>query len=205
METSYECVFDGKEDRSAVGAYLSAARCSVLSRRSARACRMYLVIVFWLSGSRAYFAVSDHIVRPQHVVSRKAEGCALLGASVPGDSGKTTAMRILALLCRRSLPTTDISSAGLYDVCHRMSPTLLIDETRTAGDLRKLLHLLRSSSARGFVALRKDKARMAFVPKILSWVELPNDPMLNSRCVIVPRVSTRVADTCPSLSHSHSS
>lgn len=112
----------------------------------------------------------------------------------PPGAGKTTALRVLALLCRRSLSTTDISPAAFYDVCHRVSPTLLIDETRTAGNVRTLLHLLRSSSARGFVSLRKDNVRMAYGPKILSWVELPNDAMLNSRCIIIPMQRTRRTD-----------
>jgi hypothetical protein len=55
---------------------------------------------------------------------------ALLG---PPGSGKTTAMRIFSLLCRRGLLTSDITSAGFYDVSHRLGPTLLIDETTTAG------------------------------------------------------------------------
>jgi hypothetical protein len=112
----------------------------------------------------------------------------------PPSSGKTTALRILALLCRRSLSTTDISSAAFYQVCHRMSPTVVIDETRTAGNTRTLLHLLKSSNVRGFVALRKDKAQLAYGPKLLSWVELPKDPQLNSRCIIVPMQRTGRAD-----------
>ena len=112
----------------------------------------------------------------------------------PPGSGKTTALRILSLLCRRSLPTSDITSAAFYDVCHRMHPTILIDETRTAGHPRTLLHLLRSSSSRGFVALRKDKAQMAYGPKVLAWLELPNDAALNSRCIIIPMHKTARAD-----------
>lgn len=108
---------------------------------------------------------------------------ALLG---PPGSGKTSAMRILRLLCRRSLLSADITSAGFYGVCHRLSPTLLIDETITAGHPRTLLHLLRSSSAPGFVSLRKDKAQMAYGPKVLAWIELPNDAALNSRCIVIP-------------------
>ena len=69
----------------------------------------------------------------------------------PPGSGKTTTLRILSLLCRRSLPTSDMSSAAFYEVCDRMHPTILIDETRTAGHPRTLLHLLRSSSTRGFL------------------------------------------------------
>ncbi len=112
----------------------------------------------------------------------------------PPGSGKTTALRILSLLCRRSLPTSDISSAAFYEVCDRMHPTILIDETRTAGHPRTLLHLLRSSSTPGFYALRKGKAEMAYGPKVLTWLELPNDAALNSRCIIIPMHKTARAD-----------
>ena len=116
---------------------------------------------------------------------------ALLG---PPGSGKTTAMRILGLLCRRGLLTSDITSAAFYDVCDRLNPTLLIDETITAGHPRTLLHLLRSSSSPGFVNLRKDKAQLAYGPKVLAWIELPNDAALNSRCIIIPMHKTSRAD-----------
>jgi hypothetical protein len=79
----------------------------------------------------------------------------------PPGSGKTTAMRILSLLCRRSLLTSDITSAAFYEVSHLMGPTILIDETITAGHSRSLLHLLRNSNSPGFISLRKDKAQMA--------------------------------------------
>ena len=116
---------------------------------------------------------------------------ALLG---PPGSGKTTAMRVLSLLCRRSLLTSDITSAAFYDVCHRLRPTLLIDETITAGQPRTLLHLLRSSSTPGFVSLRKDKAQMAYGPKVLAWIELPNDAALTSRCINIPMHKTSRVD-----------
>jgi hypothetical protein len=103
-------------------------------------------------------------------------------------------MRILSLLCRRGLLTSDISSAGFYEVSHRLGPTLLIDETATAGHPRTLLHLLRSSNTPGFVSLRKDKARIAYGPKVLAFIELPNDAAFNSRCVIVPLCKTSRTD-----------
>lgn len=112
----------------------------------------------------------------------------------PPNSGKTTALRILSLLCRRSLATSDISSAAFYEVSHRMHPTILIDETRTAGHQRTLLHLLRSSSSRDFFSLRKGKSEMAYGPKVLAWLELPNDAALNSRCVIIPMHRTARTD-----------
>lgn len=45
-------------------------------------------------------------------------------------------LKILRLLCRRSLLTADVSSAAFYRACGRLIPTLLIDETATAGTSR---------------------------------------------------------------------
>jgi hypothetical protein len=60
------------------------------------------------------------------------------------QSGKSTALRVLQLLCRRGLLTSDISSAAFYRACDRLMPTVFIDETATAGQQRTLFHLLRS-------------------------------------------------------------
>ena len=101
-------------------------------------------------------------------------------------SGKTTTLRLLDLLCRRSLLTSDITSASFYATCNRVTPTLVIDETATAGDQRALFHLLRVGSTRGSVAIRKNMAFNAYGPKVVCWTELPNDAALNSRCIIIP-------------------
>lgn len=122
---------------------------------------------------------------------RYAPYLALVG---PPSSGKTTALGILSLFYRRSLLISDVTSAGFLDVCDRVHPTILIDETRTAGHPRMLLHLLRCSNSRDFIALRKGKAQMAYGPKVLSWIELPNDAALNSRCVIIPMHKTSRTD-----------
>jgi len=108
----------------------------------------------------------------------------------PPGSGKTTAMRALNLLCYHSFLTADISSAAFYDLSHRMHPTLLLDETLTAGRPRELMHLLKSSSTPGIVSLRKGKSFLGFGPKVFSWLQLPEDSALNSRCVILPTVKT---------------
>ena len=101
-------------------------------------------------------------------------------------SGKTTALRVLSLLCRRSLLTSDITSASFYEACNRVIPTILIDDTATAGDRRALFHLLRTGSTKGSVAIRKNKAFSAYCPKVVCWTQLPSDAALNSRCIIVP-------------------
>jgi hypothetical protein len=109
-------------------------------------------------------------------------------------SGKTTALRLLDLLCRRSLLTSDITSAGFYETCNRVTPTLLIDETATAGDRRALFHLLRVGSTKGSVAIRRNKAFNAYCPKVVCWTELPHDAALNSRCIIISSQETDQTD-----------
>ncbi len=101
-------------------------------------------------------------------------------------SGKTTTLRLLDLLCRRGLLTSDITSASFYATCNLVTPTMIIDETATAGDRRALFHLLRVGSTKGSVVIRKNKAFNAYCPKVVCWTELPSDTALNSRCVIIP-------------------
>jgi hypothetical protein len=54
----------------------------------------------------------------------------------PPGSGKTTAMRLMSLLCYRSLLTADITSAAFYEISDRIRPTILLDETLTSGHSR---------------------------------------------------------------------
>lgn len=109
-------------------------------------------------------------------------------ASVVGlpASGKTTLLLVLRLVCRRSLLTADVSSAALYAACGRFTPTLLIDEAATQGNSRLLRHLLRSGTTRDVVAMRRNRTFHAFGAKVISWLEPPNDPALNSRCILIP-------------------
>jgi hypothetical protein len=116
---------------------------------------------------------------------------ALVG--LPG-SGKSTALSLLHLLCRRALLTADITSAAFYRVCDRITPTLLVDETGTAGEKRALFHLLRTGTTRGPVAFRKQESFKAFGAKAISWIELPNDAALNSRCILIPLHQTHRTD-----------
>lgn len=101
------------------------------------------------------------------------------------QSGKTTTLRILNQLCRRSLLTSDITSASFYDACNWTTPTILIDETATAGDPRALFHLLRAGSTKGAVAIRKNKSFSAYGAKVVCWTQPPNDAALNSRCIFI--------------------
>ena len=105
-------------------------------------------------------------------------------------SGKTTLLEVLNQVCRRPLLTADITSAAFYEVYEKLSPTLLVDETLTAGNRRELFHLLKTGTTRGSVTLRKGHSLKAFGPKVISCTELPNDAALNSRCVIIPMQET---------------
>ncbi len=120
-------------------------------------------------------------------------------------SGKSTALSVLNLMCRRGLLTADISSAAFYRVCDRLTPTLLIDETSTAGESRSLFHLLRTGTTRDAVAIRRDESYKTFGPKVVSWTELPDDAALNSRCIFIPLRETRRTDltrtTNPEILH----
>jgi hypothetical protein len=112
----------------------------------------------------------------------------------PPRSGKTTLLQVLNLVCRRPLLTADITSAAFYEVYEKLSPTLLVDETLTAGSRRELFHLLKTGTTRGAVTLRKGRSLKAFGPKVISCTELPNDAALNSRCVIIPMQESNRTD-----------
>ena len=106
-------------------------------------------------------------------------------------SGKTTLLQVLNLICRRPLLTADITSAAFYEVYEKLSPTLLVDETLTAGNQRELFHLLKTGTTRGSVTLRRGRHPLkAFGPKVISCTELPKDSALNSRCVIISMQET---------------
>jgi hypothetical protein len=99
------------------------------------------------------------------------------------QSGKTRLLQVLRLVCRRPLLTADITSATFYLACAQWSPTLLIDEAGTLQDQRALYHLLRVGTSRDVVAMRKNQIFHAYGPKVLCWLEPPDDAALNSRCL----------------------
>jgi len=110
----------------------------------------------------------------------------------PPGSGKTRALEVLHLLCRRSLLTADISSAAFQKVCDRIYPTVLIDETSTLKNKKEVLHLLRSGFTRGLVFSDAKGASKMFGAKVMSWLELPDDAALNTRCLVISmKTSTR--------------
>lgn len=110
------------------------------------------------------------------------------------QSGKTTLLQTLALVCRRPLLTADASSAALYEACTGFTPTLLIDETGTHSRNAHLRHLLRMGSARNVLAMRKGKVFHAYGAKVVCFLEPADDPALISRCLVIPTVEGNRAD-----------
>jgi hypothetical protein len=102
------------------------------------------------------------------------------------QTGKTTLLRVLELLCRRALLASDISSQALLDACEQVRPTLLIDEAGSLMNPHELRRLLLIGNTPPGLVLRLNKAWTVFGPKVITWRELPDDPALTSRCMILP-------------------
>lgn len=107
------------------------------------------------------------------------------------QSGKTTLLRVLRLVCRRALLIVDITSASLYRACSRFMPTILIDETATAASNRNLRHILRSGTTRDVLAVRRNCTFHSYGAKVISWIEPPDDAALNSRCILIPMFESK--------------
>lgn len=112
----------------------------------------------------------------------------------PPESGKTTLLKALSLVCRRALLTADITSAAFLEACNQLSPTLLMDEAGTYGRATYLRHLLRVGTTPDLVALRKGHTYHAFGAKVISFLEIPDDPALKSRCILVPMSQTNATN-----------
>jgi len=102
------------------------------------------------------------------------------------QTGKTTLLRVLSLVCRRPLLIADITSASFYHACARFMPTMLIDEAGSIKNNRTLRHMLRSGTTRDVLAVRKNRAFHCYGAKVISSLEPPDDAALNSRCIVIP-------------------
>src|SRR6266852_262069 len=112
------------------------------------------------------------------------------------QSGKTTLLRVLSLVCRRPLFTADTPSAAFYEACSQLNPTLLIDESGTPGDNRALRHLLRMGTTRDVLVMRKSRIFHAYGPKVICWREPPDDPALSSRCLEIQMAESDRTSVC---------
>jgi hypothetical protein len=112
----------------------------------------------------------------------------------PYSCGKSTLLRLLGAICRRSVVAGDISPAALYTLSTCLHPTLLLDEFEMAGDARSrsLQHLLRNGSTQGQRVFRGPRAYDVFGPKAISSRQGAGDAALASRGLVVTmRPTTR--------------
>jgi putative DNA primase/helicase len=107
--------------------------------------------------------------------------------------GKTTALNVIGCLVPRPITTANITTAALYRVIERRSPTLLIDEADTF--LRQdhsLLGILNAGHFRAsaFVIRASDRAPdgiqdfSVWCPKVLAMIGAP-PPTLEDRSIII--------------------
>src|SRR5262249_43809819 len=120
----------------------------------------------------AHFVVSTWIIHRLPI----APYVAVVGLP---QTGKTTLLRVLALLCRRALLSSDLSVQALCHVCDTIQPTLILDDVP-----HHLCRLLRAGSTRNTPVFRGNQSWDLFGPKVLAWTSLPDDHAPNSRCLI---------------------
>jgi len=112
----------------------------------------------------------------------------------PYSSGKSTLLRLLSAICRRSIIAGDISPAALYTLSTDLRPTLLLDEFEPGADAqsRVLQRLLRNGSSMGQRVFRGSRAFNVFGPKAIASRQGAGDAALASRgLVVVSRPSVR--------------
>jgi hypothetical protein len=136
-----------------------------------------------------YIHVLADFVFSTWLVDRLAVAPYLAVVGLP-QSGKTTLLKVLSLICRRSLIVADMSPVSLYRACGQFSATLLIDEAGTLSNDRMVRHLLRSGTTRDAVSVKGNEIFHSYGAKVISWLEPPDDPALNSRCILIPMFET---------------
>lgn len=106
------------------------------------------------------------------------------------QSGKTTLLKVLSLVCRRPLLIADITAASFYRACTQFMPTMLIDEAGSVRNNRALRHILRTGTTRDVNSVVANRIVHSYGAKVISWLEPPDDPALNSRCILIPMCET---------------
>jgi hypothetical protein len=110
------------------------------------------------------------------------------------QSGKTTLLKVLSLICRRPFLIADITSASFYRACAQFNPTMLIDEAGSIANNSTLRHILRAGSTRDVESVQANRTFHAYGAKAFSWLEPPDDSALNSRCILIPMFESMRAD-----------
>src|SRR5258707_5541772 len=148
-------------------------------------CRLKGLISQCVAVDEKYVRVLADFVLSPWLVDRLEVAPYLSVVGLP-QSGKTTLLRALSLVCRRPLLIADVTSASFYHACTRFMPTMLIDETGSIRGNRTLRHMLRAGTTREVLAVRRNRTFHSFGAKVISSLEPPDDAALNSRCIVIP-------------------
>jgi hypothetical protein len=155
--------------------------------------RLERLISRCISVDSTYVQVLADFVLSTWVVDRLPVAPYLSVVGLP-QSGKTTLLKVLGLLCRRALLVADITSASLYRASARFTPTLLIDEAGSVRNNHALRHMLRSGTTSDVISVLGNQTFHSFGAKVISWLEPPDDTALNSRCVFISIFETTRTD-----------
>ena len=111
----------------------------------------------------------------------------------PPGSAKTTFLKLLSCLCRRSVLVGDIRPAALYQLVHNSDITLLIDELELNGSRSssEIARLLRTGNTRGVPTVRNGQRFCTFCCKVLTSRLPPTDGALASRSLFVSMRPTK--------------
>jgi len=153
-------------------------------------CRLESLISQCVAVEETYLSVLADFVLSTWFVDRFEIAPYLSVVGLP-QSGKTTLLKVLSLVCRRSLLIADITLASFYQACTRFLPTMLIDEAGSIRSNRALRHILRSGATRDVLAVRRNRTFHSFGAKVISWLEPPDDTALSSRCVLIPMFESK--------------
>jgi hypothetical protein len=128
----------------------------------------------------------------------------LLFTSPQPECGKTTALEALALVCCKSLPTSNVTAAALFRTVEARHPTLLIDEGDTflvgADDLRGILN---AGHKRGGQVLRcvgddsEPRAFPVFGPAALAAIGRLADTIQGRSIKVLMKRATRTEEPKP--------
>jgi hypothetical protein len=155
--------------------------------------RLERLISRCISVDSTYVQVLADFVLSTWVVDRLPVAPYLSVVGLP-QSGKTTLLKVLGLLCRRALLVADITSASLYRASARFTPTLLVDDAGSVRNNHALRHMLRSGTTSDVISVRGNQTFHSFGAKVISWLEPPDDTALNSRCVFISMFETTRSD-----------
>ena len=155
--------------------------------------RLERLISQCVSVDAAYYPVLADFVVSTWVVDRFPVAPYLSVVGLP-QSGKTTLLKVLSLVCRRALLVSDITSASFYRASARFMPTMLIDEAGSVRNNRGLRHILRAGTTRDVISVLENRTFHAYGAKAISWLEPPDDLALNSRCVFISLFETTRTD-----------